>query len=132
MKHLKKFNESLIRYPQMIEELQEFCEMNLAYLLDDDFCIDIVPYGSKFELHFYKSVNNMYTDFYWDEIKDIFIPFLITLDERVDRVGQEYNIEGIIFNYTFNNRLVRRKQNLTKLIDDKIDNLVITHIYIEI
>jgi hypothetical protein len=35
MKHLKKFNESMKR-----EELQDFCETYLAYLLDSDFSIE--------------------------------------------------------------------------------------------
>jgi len=33
MKHLKKFNESL--QPNEVDELKDFCETSLAYLLDD-------------------------------------------------------------------------------------------------
>ena len=37
MKHLKKFNESREELKLQKEELQEFCEMYLAYLTDEGF-----------------------------------------------------------------------------------------------
>ena len=41
MRFLRRFNESL----EGKEELQDFCEMNLAYLLDEGFFIDISLQG---------------------------------------------------------------------------------------
>lgn len=39
MKHLKKFNESL--QPDEVNELKEFCETSLAYLLDDGYNVSL-------------------------------------------------------------------------------------------
>ena len=39
MKHLKRFNESL--EPVEVDELKDFCETYLAYLLDEGFVVDI-------------------------------------------------------------------------------------------
>jgi len=68
MKHLRRFNESLK------EELQDFCETNLAYLLDKGFMVRI----SKFEGDDYHQImigcgdgNRL-----WSEMKDHVLPFL--------------------------------------------------------
>ena len=41
MKHLRRFNESVNKE----EELQDFCETYLAYLLDDGFEVSVVITG---------------------------------------------------------------------------------------
>lgn len=78
MKYLKPFNESL---KEETEELQEFCDMNLAYLIDEGFKTTI---DSK-SLYFTKGYNGrMYESetFEWNEIKNTFIPFLTLLDRK--------------------------------------------------
>jgi hypothetical protein len=85
MKYLKPFNESLDR-----NELREFCEMYLAYLLDQsNFNLEVFsstkdisiielrdnPEGTTF------SGDNIFT---WSSVKDHIIPFLKMLDKSYD------------------------------------------------
>ena len=85
MKHLKRYNESLT--PDGIDDLKEFCEMNLVYLMDEDFIVDI---DSRFGTTGNVSFNlKRELGFTWNEISDHFIPFLQRLSNRyiiVDRV----------------------------------------------
>ena len=69
MKHLRKFNESLK------EELQDFCETYLAYLIDEGFKVRI----SKFEgddFHQIMIGTSEPINFLWSEVKDQVLPFL--------------------------------------------------------
>jgi hypothetical protein len=67
MKHLRKFNESLK------EELQDFCETYLAYLIDDNFSVRI----SKFKGDdFHQILLQRNFMFIWSDVKDYFLPFL--------------------------------------------------------
>ena len=85
MKHLKRYNESLT--PDEVDDLKDFCEVNLAYLLDEDFIVDI---DSRFGTTGNVSFNlKRELGFTWNEISDHFIPFLQRLSNRyiiVDRV----------------------------------------------
>jgi hypothetical protein len=80
MKYLKPFNESL---KEETELLQEFCDMNLAYLVDEGFKTTIDSYTNSKIIYFTK-VGNKYESetFEWDEIKNSFIPFLTLLDRK--------------------------------------------------
>ena len=74
MKHLKPFNESVD--DNFTEELQEFCEMNLAYLLDDeDLEVRIIPVVGGVRLLIELNQNPQL----WSDIKDHMIPFLTRL-----------------------------------------------------
>jgi hypothetical protein len=66
MKHLRRFNESLK------DELQDFCETNLAYLIDDGFRIYIVE-GDDFHLIMIGCGNE---NRLWSQMKDQILPFL--------------------------------------------------------
>jgi hypothetical protein len=75
MKHLRRFDESLK------DELQDFCETNLAYLIDDGFKVRI----SKFEGDDYHQIMLGYAtdgsgygnnNRLWSEMKDQVLPFL--------------------------------------------------------
>ena len=82
MKYLKPFNESL---KEETEEIQEFCDMNLAYLRDEGFKTTIESDKYSKSLYFTKGYNGrMYESetFEWDEIKNSFIPFLTLLDRK--------------------------------------------------
>lgn len=110
MKHLKKFNES----NSYEEELKDFCEGYLAYLLDDgDYELFTYTYA-KFllegQMHFkilFCEKDRSYIE--WDNIKDHFIPFLSMLDrsyniesgeiydeKAIDIDGKEYLISDLI------------------------------------
>jgi hypothetical protein len=68
MKHLRRFNESLK------EDLQDFCETYLAYLIDEGFKVRI----SKFEGDDYHIMigTSKQANFLWSEVKDQVLPFL--------------------------------------------------------
>jgi len=116
MKHLKNFNESL--QPVEVDELKDFCETYLAYLLDEGFVVDIksayrdlygnvittssLPAGAKLNMSIDSTYIGMaYTiclsipkdaysneKFNWSDIKDSFIPFLQLLSRRYKLVGR--------------------------------------------
>ena len=74
MKHLRRFNEGLK------DELQDFCDTHLAYLLDKGF-YNYIDLGYKdYKLRLTKG----YTDakvFAWYEISNHFIPFFYMLNK---------------------------------------------------
>jgi hypothetical protein len=97
MKYLKPFNESL---KEENELLQEFCDLNLAYLVDEGFKTTIESDNYSKSLYFTKNYNSLhdivlygrlyYSDtFEWDEIKNTFIPFLTLLERRY---GEYYKL----------------------------------------
>lgn len=108
MKHLKRFNESISGLDK--EEVQEFCENYLAYLLDDDYYLLIVEGPVYFKINFSSNKNYPFTlANEWDIIKDNFIPFLSMLDrsyniskgkmydEKVIEIdNQEYILSDVI------------------------------------
>jgi hypothetical protein len=68
MRYIKPFNENVDNF-----ELKDFCETNLAYLLDE---------GGKVEVHTFESDTLLQiniTNSTWSNIKDHMIPFLIRL-----------------------------------------------------
>ena len=91
MKHLKPFNESK---ENLIEELKEFCSWNsLAYLYDEGFTISItsrdkVKYPDKQHILVTLGLKgqepNPWEQYYWDDVKDYFIPFLQRLTRRYE------------------------------------------------
>jgi hypothetical protein len=86
MKHLKMFNESIDK-----DELTDFVESCLAYLLDEGFRI-FIPRGSEDDTTaIWLSLSNQYAlksdAFTWDDIKDYYIPLLKLLHNRYDIIG---------------------------------------------
>jgi len=85
MKHLRKFNESLNK-----EDLQDFCDTYLAYLLDDGYSIvaSEIGFGEYvLVLRNGKRLDNIPIDspellFAWEEVNDQFIPFLHMLSKQ--------------------------------------------------
>lgn len=89
MKHLKMFKESLNDGER--DELIDFCETNLAYLMDEGFDISCdldkylqlslpgkSPYGAN------PNAIRIKDPFDWNDIKDHFIPFLQLLSRRYE------------------------------------------------
>lgn len=95
MKHLRRFFEA--EYSSKVgvdrDELTDFCEMNLAYLLDNgDFRIDIeyfddligqdlvvIKLVKMFEFDTDVRVTTMYQ---WQEVKDYIVPFIVQLNKN--------------------------------------------------
>lgn len=91
MKYLVKFNEDLVNR----EELKDFCEMYLAYLVDDNIKISIVQNNILYKNKgitrepicinvngFMSYENNQAIYKTWGEVKDQFIPFIQMLNNN--------------------------------------------------
>jgi len=109
MKYLKKFNESSVA-----DELKEFCEEYLAYLIDDGFSINTTDRAlTIFNNEFFK----------YSDIKDHFIPFINILSENY-KIASTNPIRlspkkgGSIF-YT-----------IEKINDDKVNDIFLLGIYV--
>jgi len=101
MKYIKSYSSLIVE--SVRDDLQEFCELNLAYLLDEDFVIairrrDNLPRGMKdhkqgFIISFGVRVEDGVIDnnagFTWNDITNHFIPFL-------QRLSQSYTIDKSI------------------------------------
>ena len=101
MKYIKSYSSLIIE--SIKSDLKEFCELNLAYLLDEDFVISIrrrdnLPRGMKdhkqgFVICFGVRVEDGVIDntagFTWNDITNHFIPFL-------HRLSQSYTIDKSI------------------------------------
>lgn len=104
MKHIKPFNESKENLQQ---ELQDFCETSLAYLLDEGFDISVtlrdkVKFPDKQKILFQVFRNDKhllvtlglkakentwlqdYDLFSWNDVKDYYIPFIQMLVRRYE------------------------------------------------
>ena len=87
MKHLKRFNESTSGLNK--EEVQDFCETNLAYLMDEGYDIYLKEDRDRSLLFALTIPSDISTEedydageFKWDDIKDHFIPFLTRLNKN--------------------------------------------------
>jgi hypothetical protein len=90
MKHLKPFNEDLNKHDQLFkEDLQEFCEMNLAYLLDEAELRIVESPGGYEELLLIRIKLDEAKQ--WDEIKDHMIPFLTRLNNKYQITPEVFN-----------------------------------------
>jgi hypothetical protein len=121
MRYLKRFNEAKSRSyyfsakPEEgeLDELKDFCETNLAYLIDEDFVVEVSnDYTHKnFHISILKE-GSKYKGFTWEEVKDYFIPFLTHLSrnysicyeqvmfsplvDKVPKVYTSYDVNRII------------------------------------
>ena len=90
MIHLKSFNEG---FGQNLDEqeLREFCEMYIAYLIDEGFEVDISKIREDsitdyWRVKIYKLIRKghmtEYDKFTWNSVKDQFIPFFKMLNNN--------------------------------------------------
>ena len=95
MKHLRKFNEenvvplllshSLEELSLQREQLQDFCETHLAYLLDEGFELKVYGGYTSFQVTLQKTDKSIFS---WHDIIDHFLPFLKFLKDN-------YNLEKV-------------------------------------
>ena len=91
MKYLKLFNENTDNFK---EELQDFCDMNLAYLLDEGFTLQYARYNkSLYSVTLIKNPGERHK-FTWDEVKDRYIPFLQLLSKRYELIDFTTGYDG--------------------------------------
>lgn len=110
MKHLKRFNEAdendlvfgYLSYKErelLLEELNEFCSINLAYLQDDGYSFTNFVYTDDFK----KEVSHFILDkdgenFNWNEIKDQFISFVHRLNRKYIIINNHF-CDEVLFTY---------------------------------
>jgi len=113
MIYLKRFNEATANFK---EELQDFCEMNLAYLLDDGKLVveDSRDNLVRVQLSFDRDKD-------WNEIKDHIIPFLIRLTNKYEVVERNTeNVDVYIFTRK-NSGGLETEFRIKDLIDDNVE-----------
>jgi hypothetical protein len=106
MKFLRKFNEAVNK-----QELKEFCEEYLAYLMDEGFEIEIVSEDGLEFVHIYYQDKS----FQWSEVKDHFIPFLKMLEINYN-LEEKRNGNLVCFDYLHNHRMY----NLNQILNDNL------------
>jgi hypothetical protein len=94
MKHLKKFNEGL--QLDEVNELKDFCETSLAYLIDEGFEVSCRDESSTnfvgkrqtqedlIMITLYLPNVPRLKQFDWNDVKDYYIPFLQLLSRRYE------------------------------------------------
>jgi hypothetical protein len=118
MRYLKRFNEAIEP-----DEIKDFCEQYLAYLLDDGYALAFRESGRITQVDFVKPkespLHGRWSPGFggtvdwmdWDHIKDRFIPFLQMLDK-------EYDVkDNLIF---FEIRGGAQVMSFQDVIDDKV------------
>lgn len=130
MKFLRKFNESLDFDPEVLawtEEnldmipiddkqykmakaeydtamLKDYCEINLAYLIDEGFFIDVHSHSvGYYSITLRRSLttnqHGVHTSYFrWDDIKDHYIPF-------IQRIKNTYKLSSDYINFTSSNSM---------------------------
>ena len=121
-KHLKPFNESK---ENLLEELQDFCETNLAYLIDEGTEVDITNTGPFNGIGLYEiRITSNYKE--WSSIKDHMIPFLTRLQNKYNIIpypaGHDILVRGKRQMDT--NGYVTGKGKVRELIEDEVDFFV--------
>ena len=152
MKHLRKFsalhslleqsNESINK-----EELQDFCDTYLAYLLDEGYSIEASEIGFGEYALVLRNENrptdvpidselfvNIWMQFTWEEVKDQFIPFLHIL-------SKQYTITRSIKFWVLNKKFDRGTErpfidydyNLPMILEDRVslEEVVQINIYLK-
>lgn len=132
MDYLKKFETfhySNLHRPNLlrikIDELKDFCETYLAYLMDD--AIKELKVGSPRLLQTHKyvcyNVEIYFQDnIHWDKIKDHFLPFLqMVQKEYVFREDNEGKMCSIAWRIVDRLITIPRQYTLEELLEDKIE-----------
>jgi hypothetical protein len=82
MRHLKPFNEAV--GDTFSQDLKDFCEMNLAYLMDEELDISIMLVRGGLGLSFKLTLVLDDNPRLWNDIKDHMIPFLTRLSNQYE------------------------------------------------
>lgn len=144
MKHLRRFNESINK-----EELQDFCDTYLAYLLDEDFSIEYLGKKSKSILvqndlddseiislkkgyrHDGMAIADPSLMFSWDDIKDHFIPFIHMLSKQYTITNCKLWNLNRNFNMDKDSRFfIDYEYSLSQILEDKVSLEELTQINI--
>jgi hypothetical protein len=111
MKYLKKIFENDLYSQVDSDELQDFCETYLAYLLDDtSFKIEVIDTEkwNSYIIWLGKTlVDRRIQPFHWNDIKDYYIPFVTILSREYDLNDKDLDQResSIIINFMSGNQL---------------------------
>jgi hypothetical protein len=114
MRFLKKFNESLSK-----EDLKDFCESSLAYMLDDDFKIScdkvITSAGHDNSNKSMITITKLdgWDPFFYPDYKDHLIPFIQLLSRR-------YTLES----FTNDNKVIMWDYNNKRWVGFTLDQIL--------
>jgi hypothetical protein len=108
--YLKKIFENDLYKQVDSDELQDFCETYLAYLLDDtSFKIEVIDTEkwNSYIIWLGKTLNPRIQPFKWDDIKDYYIPFVTMLSREYDLNDKDLDqrSSNIIINFMSGNQL---------------------------
>lgn len=90
MRYIKKYNES--NSEGLTEEvIKDFCEMNLAYLMDDGLKVLVSPDYFDLKVIDYKVTLSfrLFVNKRWGQIKDQVIPFLTHLKNEYELLAED-------------------------------------------
>jgi hypothetical protein len=120
MKYIKPFNEDITSF-NFEEDLQEFCEINLAYLLDEGTEVSVgeTQNGNIVKIKFDKMK-------LWDEIKDHIIPFATRLNNKYEMERNPMIDYDNVRIWTYTTRSVPGMASITR----KIENLINDDIWV--
>ena len=123
MKHLRRFDESLK------DELLDFCETNLAYLIDDGFKVRISKFeGDDFHQIMIGTVNQLNS--LWSHMKDQVLPFLHFLFKDYELYYDNWEpAMGIV--YYGDSGIKQRELKLNEM-DSLPDNTEISTLFIRV
>jgi hypothetical protein len=109
MKYLKYFESILDN--QQSNNLREFCENYLAYLIDEGFTIEIyqVEHSSNLVVEI-RTPYNRHNEFNWGKAKDALIPFIQMLDKKYP-INKSINFQNPQYNWKYND-LIDIKRDL--------------------
>jgi len=126
MRFLKRFNEDL--QPDEVEELKDFCNSSLAYLLDEGYEIDVYEDTWRKDIRVFKINLNLprqeeYDLFYWNDVKNYYIPFLQMLERRyeLDNFSGNGQVGEVFFN-TDDSHNGFKFYKLEQVIKDNVEN----------
>jgi hypothetical protein len=123
MKHLKPFNEAV--GDTFAQDLKDFCEMNLAYLIDEELDISIMLVRGGLGLSFKLTLVLDDNPRLWNDIKDHMIPFLTRLSNQYElkvRNHGDVKIEVTRDLEAARNRFPHRKTELYYEVDKLIND----------
>jgi|688.fasta_scaffold1249773_1 hypothetical protein len=102
--YIRKFNEDI----NITDELKEFCNNSLAFLIDEGFSVRCI-YTERFYTRI--SIHKPGTTFNWFDVRDDIIPFM-------DILSKKYKVSDIKF-YCIP---LDKVESISDILDDNIDN----------
>jgi hypothetical protein len=125
MRYLRRYNERK-ESTYLIEDLKEFCEENLSYLLDSDFSFEVMEFGSRNTI-ILRSNNS--DGIYFDEIKSDFISFLELLNMKYIIMHEiEFDTVGDVLGHLY----LDKESVIEDEVDDNFSHLKILKVKVNL